>query len=116
MKLNNKGFTLVELLAVVVIMLAISVMAVSSISSSIERNKKKQTAAKIKVIESSAEVYYNDHKNPIILSEKGCLSLGKLGLSDKEMRDADGNIFNGCISLNDNTFLTYVTTGCSSCY
>lgn len=114
MKLNNKGFTLVELLAVVVIMLAISVMAVSSISSSIERNKKKQTAAKIKVIESSAEVYYNDHKN--VLSGKNCLSLGKLGLSDKEMRDADGNVFNGCISLNNNTFLTYVTTGCSSCY
>lgn len=115
MKMNNKGFTLIELLAVVVIMLAISVMAVSSISSAIERNKKKQTAAKIKVIESSAEVYYNEHKN--VLSEKKCLSLGKLGLSDKEMRDADGNLFNGCISLNNDTFLTYVPTeeDCSNC-
>ena len=63
MKLNKKGFTLIELLAVVVIMLAISVMAVSSISAAVERNKKKQNNAKIKVIESYAEIYYNDHKN-----------------------------------------------------
>ena len=34
-KLNKKGFTLVELLAVVVILLAISVIAVSSISAAI---------------------------------------------------------------------------------
>ena len=41
MKLNKKGFTLIDLLAVVVILLAISVMAISSISAAIERNKVK---------------------------------------------------------------------------
>ena len=100
MKLNKKGFTLVELLAVVVIMLAISVMAVSSISAAVERNKKKQNTAKIKVIESYAEVYYNDHKNS--LSGKNCIYLNVLNLSDKESVDADGEQFNGCIDLTDN--------------
>ena len=47
---KNKGFTLIELLAVVVILLTISVMAVSSISSAIERNKAKQNATKERVI------------------------------------------------------------------
>ena len=110
MKLNKKGFTLVELLAVVVIMLAISVMAVSSISASVERNKKKQNAAKIKVIESYAEVYYNDHKNTLT---GNCIDLGDLGLSDKESKDADGDIFTGCIDLSDSNFLKYKEDNCS---
>ncbi len=86
-------------------MLAISVMAVSSISAAVERNKKKQNNAKIKVIESYAEIYYNDHKN--ILSGKTCISLDKLNLSDKESKDADGELFLGCISLNNVDFLKY---------
>ena len=36
-KNNKKGFTLVELLAVIVILLAISVIAIPSISAGIER-------------------------------------------------------------------------------
>lgn len=105
MKLNKKGFTLIELLAVVVIMLAISVMAVSSISAAIERNKKKQDNAKKKVIESYAELYYQEHKNS--LSGKTCISLDKLNLSDKESVDADGDQFDGCISLSNDEFLKY---------
>ena len=109
MKFNNKGFTLIELLAVVVIMLAISVMAVSSISAVVERNKKKQNTTKIKVIESYAEVYYNDHKNT--LYDKNCIPLGKLNLTDKESTDADGDPFNGCVSLKSGEFLKYIE-GC----
>ena len=45
-KMNNKGCTLIELLAVVVILLAISVIAISSISAAIERNKGKQNEEK----------------------------------------------------------------------
>ena len=57
MKNNKKGFTLVELLAVVVLLLAISVMAVSSISAAIERNKNKQNEAKKKMLANYAELY-----------------------------------------------------------
>ena len=45
-RINKKGFTLVELLAVVVILLAISVMAISSIGAAVERNKAKQNETK----------------------------------------------------------------------
>ena len=111
MKNNRKGFTLIELLAVVVIMLAISVMAVSSISAAVERNKKKQDNAKIKVIESYAEVYYNDHKNS--LKDYNCISLNRLDLSDKERKNADGDEFLGCIDL---TSGKYKADGCNNCY
>lgn len=93
-KKNNKGFTLIELLAVVVIMLAISVMAISSISAAIERNKEKQNAAKIEVIESYARLYYEKNKNSLN-SKSGCILINKLDLNDKEKVDANGNTFTG---------------------
>ena len=88
MKLNKKGFTLVELLAVVVILLAISVIAVSSISAAIERNKAKQNEAKKEIIISYAKLYYDSHKNSE--SDK-CINFSQLDLGDSESKDADGN-------------------------
>ena len=95
MRLNKKGFTLIELLAVVVILLAISVIAVSSISAAIERNKEKQNNAKKEVIVSYAKLYYDEHKNS--LGASGCITLDKLGLSDSESVDANGDDFTGAV-------------------
>ena len=64
-KLNNKGFTLVELLAVLVILVAIMSIAIPSISSSLERSKGKQEESKYKILESAAELYVTDHRNSI---------------------------------------------------
>lgn len=94
MKLNKKGFTLVELLAVVVILLAISVIAISSISAAIERNKAKQNDAKIDVIISYAKLYYDSHRNT---ESDGCIELSKLNLSDSEKVNADGDEFVGVV-------------------
>ena len=102
MKLNKKGFTLIELLAVVVILLAISVMAISSISAAIERSKEKQNNTKKAVIESYAEVYYNDHRNT--LGASGCIPIDNLKLSEEEKKDADGNEFTGCVSYSNGKF------------
>ena len=103
MKLNRKGFTLVELLAVVVILLAISVIAVSSISAAIERNKVKQNDAKIEIIISYAKLYYEDHKNSLNKRATKCISLDELAdLLDSEKKDADGIEFSGVIKYNEN--------------
>ena len=91
----KKGFTLIELLAVVVILLLISTLAVSSISSAIERNKVKQDNAKIDVIVSYAELYYDEHKNS--LGKEGCISLDKLDLNESEITDSNGDPFLGCV-------------------
>lgn len=106
MRLNKKGFTLIELLAVVVIMLAISVMAVSSISAAIERNKKKQDDSKKRVIESYAELYYQDNKNT--LGTSGCINLDDLNLSDKEKVDANGDKFLGKVKYTEGKDFEYV--------
>lgn len=110
MKLNKKGFTLVELLAVVVILLAISVMAVSSISAAIERNKNKQNEAKKKMLANYAEMYYTQHKNS--LNKSGCISISSLAslLSEGEDKDADGDPFTGGIRYTNGTNFTYDIT------
>ena len=65
MKLNKKGFTLVELLAVLVILVVIMTIAIPSVTSSIERSKHKQKNAKIELIESAAELYIDRYINSI---------------------------------------------------
>lgn len=62
-KLNRKGFTLVELLVVLVILVVIMSVAIPSVTSSIERSKKKQQDAKIELFVSAAEIYVDRHKN-----------------------------------------------------
>ena len=65
MKLNNKGFTLVEILAVLVILAAIMSLAIPSFSSSLEVSDKKQEENRRKRIESAAEIYVTNYKSEI---------------------------------------------------
>lgn len=60
-KLNKKGFTLIELMVVIAILVVIMGIALPNITSSIERSKEKQIEKKIQLIESAAELYF-DHK------------------------------------------------------
>ena len=62
-KINKKGFTLIELLVVIVILIVIMSIAIPSVTSSIERSKAKQKDQVIKLVVSSAELYYDSHKN-----------------------------------------------------
>ena len=61
-KLNNKGFTLVELLAVVVILIIIVSIAIPTISSSIQRTNDSQIQNKKQLILSATEQYLSDHR------------------------------------------------------
>lgn len=107
-KMDNKGFTLVELLAVLIILIAIMSIAIPSISSSLERSKDKQNEARKKVLESAAELYVTDHKNTI--ADGDCISLETLTngnyIDEDATLDADGNLFTGCIKYtkNDNKY------------
>ena len=61
--MNKKGFTLVELLAVLVILLTILLIAIPSITSSVERNKENALKKKHDLIEAATESYVNLYKN-----------------------------------------------------
>ena len=100
-RLNRGGFTLVELLAALVILTAIMGIAIPSISSSLERTKEKQNESRIKVLESAAELYVTDHKNAIFKglgSANTCyITLGILDVSEDNLLDANGEEFEGVV-------------------
>lgn len=96
-KLDRRGFTLVELLAVLAILIAIMAIAIPTISSSLERTKAKQNESRYEMIESAAELYVADHKNAIYNSlgasgsDKCYIVIGDINyLTAEEMQDADG--------------------------
>ena len=62
-RMNNKGFTLVELIGVMVILIIITAIAVPNISSSVERSKAKKTEEANKSLEYAVELYFSDHKS-----------------------------------------------------
>ena len=105
MKLNNKGFTLIELLAVIVILVTILMIAIPSITSSLERSKTKQLDAKKKLLESIADIYVGDNRNKITtkpcyitideLYNKGYATL-------QETQDPDGSKILGYIIYDGN--------------
>ena len=67
MRLNNKGFTLVEVLAVVVILGILATIMVSTATNFIKDNKEEQYNNLKKSILSAAKVYISDYRYDITL-------------------------------------------------
>lgn len=72
MKLNYKGFTLVELLAVIAIMGMLAVIMVPTISGVIEENKENSKKNLENSIKSSARAYISDNRYEIRLDNNSC--------------------------------------------
>ena len=96
-KLNNNGFTLVELLAVIVILLIIMGIAIPSITSALSRSEEKQIKAKKELILSEVEIRLSKKDGFYeLLKEGSCYltidKLKELGWITKSMaEDNDGN-------------------------
>lgn len=107
-KLNKKGFTLIELLAVIVILLVIMTIAIPSITSSMDRTKEKQKNSIIEIIESSAEIYVDRHKNTIgsssVISIQNLIDDGLL--TKREIKDPfnSNRLLCGYITYSDNEY------------
>ena len=101
--LNNKGFTLVELLAVIVILVAVSLVAVGGISNSLQKRDVKECEEQQQLAVSAAKMYFSlDGKglsevNVFTLKSSGYIKGGdgKVNLLD----DTDIITFNGTAYL-----------------
>ena len=119
MKLNDKGFTLVELLAVLVILVTILLIAIPSITSSVERNKQKLLEKKIDIIEVAAESYVNLYKNSINYTnfKKGIcgIDVSKIVdvglLTNEDLKYSDNNILDGSVWYISNKYKYQSETG-----
>lgn len=91
MKLNNKGFTLVELLAAMVILAAIMVIAVPNIMGILNNSKADAYVEDAKKLLSLAE--YKIRANPDLRPESvgGCTKLALKYLDNSEFKNAPNN-------------------------
>ena len=83
---NNKGFTLIELVAVLAILIAILLLALPGVASSYERRKEKINNEKIESIKSAGQIYASIYKKDIDYS--GFLK-GECGISIQMLLDND---------------------------
>lgn len=97
-RFNNRGFTLVELLVVIVILIAIVSLAIPSITSSMERSKDKINAGKLEVLGSAGELYLsskNRSKLNDYYEEICCVKISALKdndyVSDDDLKDANND-------------------------
>ena len=63
MKINNKGFSMVEILAVVVILGVLSTIGIVSVTRLIENSRKHYYEAQAEQLVLAAQSYANDNKN-----------------------------------------------------
>ncbi len=103
MKLNNKGFTLVELLAVLVILVTLLLIAIPSITSTISRNQDKELQARKDLIVSEMEAYATSHKNSTKNFREGTCAYtteqmqNNNMISKENLVDSEGNLISGCV-------------------
>ena len=104
-KMNNKGFTLVELLAVFVILISVSFIAVSGITASLEKRDVRECEEQQELAVSAAKMYFSldgvGMKSVTVgtLKSKGYFSdnknLDRLTIEDVIMVTDSGYTYNG---------------------
>lgn len=108
---KDKGFTLVELLAVIVILAILALIAVPNVSSLVMKSKNNMFCKKVESIEAAAKNYAQDNFSDIISSEETIvvdkIPLGTLvekGYLSKDSKDC--TIGTNCVlDERNNTYL-----------
>jgi len=89
MKKNNKAFTLVELLAVIVILGIIMVISFPKILEMINREQDKMTGAKLNMLYTAAKMYLFDYGNQYPAREGNTYCISPKDLSDENYISID---------------------------
>ncbi len=106
--MNRKGFTLIELLAVIVILSSISIVAVSSLTKSLNDRDEKECQEQMGLAKNAAKIYFSLQENTDkrvcvqTLVDKGYFN-GKKKI-DKLDYD-DQNPCKGYVELNDTGYV-----------
>lgn len=98
--MNNKGFTLVELLATISLLAVLTMIAVPNIIGIVNRNKNKTYVEDAKKLVSLAEykIRTNPELKPSNARESQCLYMSTLGKSDFDTTAPNGGKYNEDLS------------------
>lgn len=116
--MDKKGFTLVELVATIAIMLLVTTIAVPSIISIVNKSEDKLDSATKKQLIAYAKSYVKENNFTIEKNKTYCVLVSNL--TDTEIKDSENNAVTGRIEIknqNDKINYTYNTindmNGCS---
>ena len=120
MKLNKKGFTLVELLAVIVILAVVMLVAITAIGPIMERANKGTFSSSAQIVLAGAENAYTADQMSAAAARKfkpgsnTCVSIG--ALEGAKYFDAKGKSYTGSVlvsvsSTNDVTYKIWISDG-----
>lgn len=90
-KLNNKGFTLIEVLAVIVILVIIVSIAIPNISASLDRQSKTIIENKGELVASAAQFYVSDHRATVKSKADAANPVGKCKIETCALKGQDIN-------------------------
>lgn len=83
-KMKEKGFTLIEMLAVFIIISIIMVVALPAITKNLKGNSKKEYTEFIKTVELATEVYVEDNREMYPLNTVGATATITIGTLKEE--------------------------------
>ncbi len=80
MKLNKKGFSLVELLAVIVIVGSLAFIAISAVTKYVERSRKEKVVQDKKNVSMAAQMYLQSNRNlyPKLIGDESIIKISEL--------------------------------------
>jgi len=87
--MKNKGFTLVELLAVIVIIVVISIIAFPNISEAIKKSNNDKYTNYEEIIKSTMDLYVQDKKEDLF---SGIQTGGKFNLTYDDLLEANSDL------------------------
>ena len=85
MKLNKKGFTLIEILAIVVLIGVVAVIAIPNVTKQADEHAAKQTKLVKEQITNAAKMYFSKDKIDILLDTTKCIGNDEGVISECEV-------------------------------
>ena len=104
--MNNKGFTLAELLAIVVVLGIIVVMAAPAISKEIKKGDEEAINITNEKIENAAHLFIGKYYSNVVVGECNVNCNIEISLNELE-RDGLVELNDACAGIKDNTIKVY---------
>lgn len=111
---NKKGFTLVELLAIIAILALIAITTFPAVSGAINRSKDRAYESQVKLVEDAASGYVSKHISELFPNNEEfayvsltTLKAAKAVQNKKVTNPKTGEVMNGCVKVSKDTYGQY---------
>lgn len=111
---RKNGFTLIEVITIIVILSIIMITTFPAVSGAINRSKERAYESQVKLIEDAASGYVSEHVNDLFTTGSDVvyisladLKANKVVQNKKVIDPKTGNAMNGCVKVSKDTYGQY---------